>query len=104
MSYTEPVGHKSMLRDEVRNRCYRAALSRLLTPDSVVLDLGAGTGILGLMAASLGAARVYQVEPATPLEVSMELAEANGLGDKICLLYTSPSPRDATLSRMPSSA
>ena len=27
--------------------------------------------------------------------------EAMGL---ICLLYTSPSPRDATLSRMPSSA
>eukprot|EP00830_Metopus_es_P014839 TRINITY_DN4087_c0_g1_i3.p2 TRINITY_DN4087_c0_g1~~TRINITY_DN4087_c0_g1_i3.p2 ORF type:complete len:135 (+),score=30.33 TRINITY_DN4087_c0_g1_i3:314-718(+) len=26
------------------------------------------------------------------------------LGDKGCLLYTSPSPRDATLSRMPSSA
>ena len=25
-------------------------------------------------------------------------------GDDICLLYTSPSPRDATLSRMPSSA
>ena len=25
-------------------------------------------------------------------------------GDKTCLLYTSPSPRDATLSRMPSSA
>ena len=25
-------------------------------------------------------------------------------GDKPCLLYTSPSPRDATLSRMPSSA
>ena len=24
--------------------------------------------------------------------------------DKCCLLYTSPSPRDATLSRMPSSA
>ena len=24
--------------------------------------------------------------------------------DSICLLYTSPSPRDATLSRMPSSA
>ena len=24
--------------------------------------------------------------------------------NKVCLLYTSPSPRDATLSRMPSSA
>ena len=28
----------------------------------------------------------------------------NGSGDNTCLLYTSPSPRDATLSRMPSSA
>ena len=27
-----------------------------------------------------------------------------GIAAKICLLYTSPSPRDATLSRMPSSA
>ena len=27
-----------------------------------------------------------------------------GQGDRDCLLYTSPSPRDATLSRMPSSA
>ena len=27
-----------------------------------------------------------------------------GILDRACLLYTSPSPRDATLSRMPSSA
>ena len=27
-----------------------------------------------------------------------------GVGESTCLLYTSPSPRDATLSRMPSSA
>ena len=30
--------------------------------------------------------------------------DANYLKKVICLLYTSPSPRDATLSRMPSSA
>ena len=29
---------------------------------------------------------------------------AKAKGAKVCLLYTSPSPRDATLSRMPSSA
>ena len=29
---------------------------------------------------------------------------ANALNNNACLLYTSPSPRDATLSRMPSSA
>ena len=28
----------------------------------------------------------------------------NNIMNKACLLYTSPSPRDATLSRMPSSA
>ena len=28
----------------------------------------------------------------------------NNLWDKVCLLYTSPSPRDRPLSRMPSSA
>ena len=29
---------------------------------------------------------------------------ADVLSDKVCLLYTSPSPRDRTRSRMPSSA
>ena len=32
------------------------------------------------------------------------LIESKNLVEKTCLLYTSPSPRDATLSRMPSSA
>ena len=45
------------------------------------------------------------------IEPSQELFEINSLGFKgkpfllkICLLYTSPSPRDGLLSRMPSSA
>ena len=33
-----------------------------------------------------------------------KLSETRTLHNNICLLYTSPSPRDATLSRMPSSA
>ena len=35
---------------------------------------------------------------------TLENAEADSGQKYICLLYTSPSPRDATLSRMPSSA
>ena len=38
----------------------------------------------------------------TAANITSELA--NGTGSSTCLLYTSPSPRDATLSRMPSSA
>ena len=39
-------------------------------------------------------------------EVLIEIPLDNKLlqKEKVCLLYTSPSPRDATLSRMPSSA
>ena len=44
------------------------------------------------------ALEVYQ-EQSPDLLVSAELLERSS-----CLLYTSPSPRDATLSRMPSSA
>ena len=43
----------------------------------------------------------------TPLHRLTDLADRLGIADilyKDCLLYTSPSPRDATLSRMPSSA
>ena len=36
--------------------------------------------------------------------LSSALDDINMLKNEVCLLYTSPSPRDATLSRMPSSA
>ena len=40
--------------------------------------------------------------PATMNKEGCRTWEKNG--DKYCLLYTSPSPRDGLLSRMPSSA
>ena len=46
-------------------------------------------------------------EQLSGLKTEAEVAEVGTVlqvGDGICLLYTSPSPRDATLSRMPSSA
>ena len=36
--------------------------------------------------------------------IGAKLAQLDDSEVLICLLYTSPSPRDATLSRMPSSA
>jgi len=38
------------------------------------------------------------------VKIKSELWGAQSIDGNICLLYTSPSPRDATLSRMPSSA
>jgi SAM-dependent methyltransferase len=72
-----------MALDATRNRLYREALEQVVRPDSVVLDLGAGTGIHGLIAARLGAKRVYLVEPEDILAVAEEIVAANGLQERV---------------------
>jgi hypothetical protein len=83
MSYEDPVAQRSMVLDRGRNEAYEKALLEVLTPESVVLDLGAGLGVLGLMAAQHGAKRVYLVEPATTLEAARAIARDNGLEERI---------------------
>ena len=48
-------------------------------------------------------AEVIDLRTIRPLDVET-IIESVKKTNRICLLYTSPSPRDATLSRMPSSA
>ena len=68
MSYTQVTAHRHMVFDARRNAAYVRALEKLVTPDTVVLDLGAGLGVLGLYAARLGAKKVYLVEPEPVIE------------------------------------
>ena len=77
-----------------RNEAIKVMLGEL-KKSQTVLDIGCSLGLFCLTALQQGA------RTATGLELnSNRLRQAN----KICLLYTSPSPRDATLSRMTSSA
>ena len=47
----------------------------------------------------------YHVERFTYLRDNEQYQDADAIAQEyICLLYTSPSPRDVSLSRMPSSA
>jgi SAM-dependent methyltransferase len=87
MSYANVADHRSMALDRVRNDAYGRALAEVVGPDTVVLDLGAGTGIHGLMAARLGARHVYLVEPEDVAAVAEELAESNGLDARVTVLH-----------------
>ncbi len=75
--------HRTMLRDEVRNQVFRQAIRDTVRPGDVVLDLGAGTGILSLFAAQAGAARVYAVERSPIARFAETLIRQNGFQDHI---------------------
>ncbi len=50
--------HMGYVSDAHRLAIYRRAMVAVVKPGDVVLDLGAGTGILGVLACQAGAARV----------------------------------------------
>ena len=77
MSY----GH--MAADGVRMDAYARAIAAAVKPGSVVLDLGAGTGILSLLAARAGARKVHAVETNPAVLLLAELARENGFEDRI---------------------
>src|SRR5262245_4937052 len=72
-----------MIADNARMDAYVEALCRAVKPDSVVLDIGAGTGVFALLACRFGARRVYAIEPADAIQVAREIAAANGYADRI---------------------
>ena len=70
--------HRQYLSDSVRVAALSAAIHRVVKPGDIVVDLGAGTGILGLVACRAGASRVYAIEEGGMIEVAREIARANG--------------------------
>jgi protein arginine N-methyltransferase 1 len=82
MSYSiEDYG--SMIRDTVRTSAYADALRAVVRPDSIVLDIGTGSGILALLACRFGARKVYAVEPDDIIQLAREAAAANGFAGRI---------------------
>jgi SAM-dependent methyltransferase len=71
--------HQRLIADPHRMVAYQRAIERLVKPGMVVLDAGAGTGVLAMMAARAGAAKVYAVESMSVADLARRLVKANGL-------------------------
>jgi protein arginine N-methyltransferase 1 len=76
----------SMIGDRARLEAHVAAFRRVVTRDSVVLDIGAGTGIMSLLACKAGARRVYAVEPSGAVQILAAAARDNGFDGRIVVL------------------
>jgi protein arginine N-methyltransferase 1 len=77
----------AMLADRVRTGAYSDALRRTIRPDeSVVLDIGTGTGIWALLACRYGARRVYAVDSNEALYLGEQLARENGYAERITFI------------------
>ena len=70
--------HRTLIADHVRNEAFFRALKAVIEPGkSVVADIGAGTGLLGLMASKLGAKEVFLFEIAEVAGVAAKVLKAN---------------------------
>jgi protein arginine N-methyltransferase 1 len=76
----------SMIADRARMDAHAEALRRIVTPSSVVVDIGAGTGIMSLLACQFGARHVYAIEPSGAVQILAQSARDNGYGERITVL------------------
>ncbi|KAJ9551241.1 hypothetical protein OSB04_015286 [Centaurea solstitialis] len=87
-SYSHFGIHEEMLKDVVRTKTYQNVIykNKFLLKDKIVLDVGAGTGILSLFCAKAGAKHVYAVECSQMADMAQEIVKANGFSSVITVL------------------
>ena len=74
--------HIGYLADAVKCERYQSAIERLVSPDHVVLDLGCGSGLLGLMALRAGARKVLFVEEGQVIDIARRAVAEAGFSDR----------------------
>lgn len=87
--------YHAMMSDAVRAKAYRKAIAQVVREGDVVVDLGAGLGILSLLALRAGASKVYAIEHGHAATLLPEIAARNGVRDR--LIVIAENSKDVTL-------
>lgn len=74
--------HVEMLRDGARTSAFERAIKATVQPGDRVVDIGAGSGLLGLWALEAGAARLDGIDATEIGDTLSRTFAANGVADK----------------------
>jgi protein arginine N-methyltransferase 1 len=83
MYFYNLAAYGKIMMDRIRTGAYCQALALAVKPEDVVIDLGAGAGILTLHACRLGARLVHAIEPNAAIQVAREIVHANGFSQQV---------------------
>ena len=78
--------YRGIADDPLRQAAFERAITAVVRPGDVVVDLGCAMGTFSVYACRAGASRVYAVEAEPIIEVAREVVEANGCADRVRFL------------------
>ena len=78
--------HIWMLNDRGRTESFLQAISEVVKPGDVVVDIGTGTGILAVAAARAGASRVYAIEATAIGDAAQAVFACSNVANQITLI------------------
>ncbi|RYF42524.1 MAG: tetratricopeptide repeat protein [Comamonadaceae bacterium] len=87
LSQLVPLWHVPMMNEAERNQAFHDGLQSLVTPDKLVFEIGTGSGLLAMMAARLGARKVYTCEAVGLIASTAEkIIRHNHFEDRVTVL------------------
>ncbi len=82
-----PTWHLSMMNDKSRNSAYLEALKLAVDDGLFVLEIGTGSGLLSMMAATCGAGEIITCETSSTIaNIATKIIHRNGYGKNISVI------------------
>lgn len=90
LDYEDLEIHELMLKDRPRQEAYYKSIlnNHELFKDKIVMDVGAGTGILSAFCAKAGAKRVYAVEASNLAKLALNVIDENNLSEVVKVIQS----------------